>query len=294
LRLAELLVSVPLLLVTRRAGQPIASYYSRIVGPRNYEQVFKPMIDAVACQDTSAFGVEYLFKKRPSRRKDYPRSFTLAGGLGTLIEALASTPGIALETGAAAVATTRVEGVFRVRLADGSMRAARTLALAVPPAEGAALLGGCFPDVAGVLTEIRMNRLRSVGAAVGRDEIRLPTLAGIVACADRFYSVVSRDVVAHPECRGFTFHFRPGNRDGQSARMAEVLGLDRNRLEPVGTKEHEIPTLGPDHAARVARLDGLIAGRNLLLTGNYLRGLSLEDCAARSAAEASRLAAILD
>ncbi len=289
LHIPELVGSLPRLLVTRRAGQSIRSYYARVLGARNYERVFKAMFDAVACQDTSDFGVEYLFKKRPSRRKDYRRSFTLAGGLGTLIDALAATPGVTLETGAQVEAVTRDQGAFQVRLAGGSARAARVLALAVPPSRGAALLEGCFPDIAKLLAEIKLNRLFSVGVTIGRDAVAVPPLAGIVAPGDSFFSAVSRDVVPHPESRAFTFHFRDGDDEANLTRIAQVLGVPRERFDRVETAVHDLPTLGVDHAERIRRLDGLAAGRNLLVTGNYLKGLSLEDCVSRSADEAAKL-----
>ncbi len=293
LRIPELLVSVPRLLFTSRAGQSIRSYYSHIVGQGNFDRVFRALFNAVACQDTSEFGVDHLFKKRPGRRKDIRRSFTLAGGLGTFIEALATTPGLVLETGAGAVSVSREGGAFKVRLADGVTHCARVLALATPPNQAAALLEGCFPDISEHLSQIRVNHLYSVGVAIGREKVSLPPLAGIVSAGDTFYSVVSRDVVDHPECRGFTFHFQKADTQANIRRVEQVLGVEEAQFDRVEIKENEIPTLGVRHADLVRHVDNLAAGRNLLLTGNYFLGLSLEDCVARSVSEVGKLGDML-
>lgn len=289
LRFLELLRGSPRLLFTPRAGQTIGNYYARIVGPTNYRRVFKALFDAVACQDTTDFGVEYLFKKRPGRRKDFPRSFTLEGGIGTLIEALARTPGLEVRAGEGVAGVSREGAQYQVRLADGTTYLAPVLAIATPPPDAGELLAGCFPDIAELLSTIRINRLYSLGVTVERGAVSLPELAGIVSPGDLFYSVVSRDVVPHPGCRGFTFHFREGDRPANLRRVQEVLGVDESRFQRIVHKINEIPTLGPGHAELVRRIDSLAAGRNLLLCGNYFLGLSLEDCVARAASEGSKL-----
>jgi len=286
----ELLVALPRLLTTRRQGNTIRGYYSRVLGEGNYGRVFQALFNAVACQDAGGLGVEYLFKRRPSRRKDFPRSFTLAGGIASLLDALAATPGVAVETGAEVAGVTREDCAFRARLADGTVRTASFLALAAPPVAGAALLEPCFPDIARLLAEIPVNRLYSIGVAVDRSEVVLPVLAGVVAASDRFYSVVSRDVVPHPTLRGFTFHFKDRDAHANLGRVREILGLPDEKPEIVRERENAIPSLVAGHSEHVRRIDAAAGGRNLLLTGNYFGGLSLEDCVARSAVEAARLA----
>lgn len=289
LDIPELLLNAPRLFFTSRKGRSIHGYYSRIVGPRNFERVFKAMFDAVACQDTADFGVDFLFKKRPGRRKDFRRSFTLDGGLATLIAGLARTPGLEVRTGSAALSVSRSGGRYSVALADGTAVSAEFLALATPPADAASLLEGCFPDIARLLAEIKVNRLYSLGVSLSRDAVALPEIAGIVSPGDSFYSVVSRDVVPHPSCRGFTFHFREDDRDRNLQRTEQVLGARAERFDRVEHRVNEIPRLGVGHADLVRRIDGLASGRSLLLAGNYFLGLSLEDCVSRSAGEAGKL-----
>jgi oxygen-dependent protoporphyrinogen oxidase len=83
----EILRSAPRILFAQKDGHSIESYYSRLVGPGNFRRVLSPMLAAVPSQNADAFPATMLFKKRP-RRKDVLRSFTLAGGLRTLVEGL--------------------------------------------------------------------------------------------------------------------------------------------------------------------------------------------------------------
>src|SRR3990172_11015093 len=93
LNIVELLLSIPHLFTLKKTGRSIKSYYSRVVGKSNYERVFGHAFDAVISQKADDFPAEMLFKKRP-RRKDILKSFTLAGGLQTIIDSIESRPGI--------------------------------------------------------------------------------------------------------------------------------------------------------------------------------------------------------
>jgi protoporphyrinogen oxidase len=63
-------------------------------------------------------------------------------------------------------------------------------------------------------------------------------------------------------------------------------------LEARAGAARRLPSPRAGHADLVRRIDGLLAGERLLLTGNWFGGLAIEDCLARSAAEAERLAAL--
>ncbi len=289
----ELLVSVPRLFTSSRVGRTVASYYGSIVGSGNYDRVFGALFDAVACQDTREFGAEFLFKKRPGRRKDFRRSFTLAGGVKTVAEALASQPGLTVETGSGVEAISRTNDGFSLRLENGQVRVSRAIALAVPPPEAARLVEPMVPDAARLLAAIRMNPLYYVGVAVRRDRIAMRPLAGIVSSGDRFYSVVSRDVVPDSTLRGFTFHFRDDDMASNLTRIEEVLGVPRADFQNLVVKENALPSLGTAHADSMRRLDTLMADTGVLLAGNYFLGLSIEDCVTRSFALAAQIDRLL-
>lgn len=289
----ELLASVPRLFTASKAGHTVASYYGPIVGSGNYDRVFSALFDAVACQDTREFAVEFLFKKRPSRRKDFHRSFTLSGGLKSIAEALAGQLGVAVETGSGVDAVSRTNEGFSVRLESGQLQASRAIALAVPPPEAARLVAPIAPEAAELLSAIRVNPVYSVGVAVPRARVALRPLAGIVSSGDRFYSVVSRDVVPHPTLRGFTFHFRDDDMASNLRRIEEVLGVPRADFQNLVVRENALPSLGTTHAERTRRLDAALADAGVLLAGNYFLGLSIEDCVTRSFALAAQLDGLL-
>jgi len=91
--------------------------------------------------------------------------------------------------------------------------------------------------------------------------------------------------------RGFTFHFRPGRLDlnAKLARAATVLGVEPADFLHVRESINRLPAPGVEHPRRVAAIDAKMSREGLALTGNYLNGLSIGDCAERAAIETDRL-----
>ena len=288
----ELAVSLPRWLGARRAGATVAGYYGRLLGARNFQRVGRPMLSAVVSQDAADIPAELLFKKRP-RRKDVPRSFAVGGGLQSIPEAVAAQPGLTVRTGAVAERVERVGAAWRVTAGDGETLEAPTLALATGPDVAAALLAEALPALAGLLGGIGTVPLESEGVVVRADRVRLPRMAGLVGVEAPFWSVVTRDPVGHPDFRGFAAHFRPETPpEERTARLCSVLSVTPEALEARAGAARRLPSPRAGHAALVRRIDGLLAGERLLLTGNWFGGLAIEDCLARSAAEAERLAVL--
>jgi hypothetical protein len=105
--------------------------------------------------------------------------------------------------------------------------------------------------------------------------------------------VVTRDPVAHPSLRGFAFHFRPQTgAEERTGRVAAVLGIAPGDVLHRAERVNRLPAPVLGHEARLAGLDRLLAGGSLLVTGNYFGGLAIEDCVARSFAEAARFHAL--
>ncbi len=291
---AELLVSVPTLFTLKKAGQSMESYYSKIVGKTNYKKVFDPAFNAVICQKADGFPAEMLFKKRP-RRKEIFKSFTLAGGLQTITESIACQKGITLLTGREVQSIAAKSYGFDAAVADGAQFEAQALAVAASPAVAAKLLRTSFPELSVRLSQIGVVPVETVGIIVRKDALSLRPLAGIIAVDDSFFSAVSRDVVQHATYRGFSFHFKPGRVDQNAKlkRISEILGVSPSQMEHVVAKENIVPSLTVGHDALIRDIDGLVAGKKLLLTGNYFSGLAIEDCASRSLAESIRLKGML-
>ena len=286
----ELLRSVPNWFGANAEGKTVRAHYSRFVGPRNYERVLGPLLSAVPSQEAHDFPAEMLFKKR-ERRAEVMRSFTLPGGLRTAVERALEAPGIEVSTGRAATAVARAGDGFAVELAGGERVEAATLALAAPPAAAAALLSEVAPAVAEVAGRVAQAEVESLGLVVPRAKVEhVPYATFLIPLADRFHSVVTRDVVPDDDWRAFTFHFRPGlGPDQRLQRATEVLGIRRGDVESHAERRAELPSPRLGHAELVRELDRALAGTPVALTGNWFGGLSIEDCVLRSRAESERV-----
>lgn len=287
----ELLRSAPRLFTTKKDGKTVAEYYGRIVGRRNYDRLFRRLFAAVPSQPADDFPADMLFKRRP-RRKDVLRSFTVERGLMTVAEEVARRPRVRLVASTAAAALARAGDGWVVKTGDGRELRAAVVALAVPPPVGAALAKDAIPDLAAALARIRVAGVVSTGVVVRRDAVQLPKVAGIIPLDDRFFSLVSRDVVPDPRWRGFAFHFRAGTPEpDRLAAVEAVLGVARARFEAVVSREVVLPSPAVGHHHITAAIDRAVAGATLAVCGNYFAGLSIEDCVGRSITEAKRLAA---
>jgi UDP-galactopyranose mutase len=287
----ELLRSMPRLLGARKDGETVYSYYSRIVGRRNYGRVLGPMMSAVPSQSADAFPADMLFKSRSFRRKDFPRSFTLQGGLQALCEALAGLPGVTLAGGRRAVALERAGGRFAVTLEGGERHEAPVAAVAVPPSAAAALLRGAAPELAVQVARVKEASIDSLGVVVEAAKVSaIPVSMFLVPLDDAFHSIVTRDSVPDARFRAFAFHFKPGlGREDRLRRATEVLRVSRADLAEVAERTTVLPSPVLGHEQVVAEIGRLSAGARLAVTGNYFAGLSLEDCVARSRAEWARV-----
>ena len=289
----ELLRSLPRMFREKKQGQTVYSYYSRIVGRRNYGAVLGPMLSAVPSQSADAFPAEMLFKARATRRKDFPRSFTLRGGLGAVADGIARQPGISATTGRAATRVEAGAGRFAVIADDGERLEAPVLAVATTPSSAAGLLGGVVPELASIVARVKESAVETLGFAVRAEKVRLPVSMFLVPRDDAFHSVVTRDSVPDPDWRGFAFHFKPGQgREERLRRAAELLEVRPGDLEDVTEQRTVLPSPVLGHDEVVREIDRLSAGQRLAVTGNWFGGLSIEDCVERSRREWARVSAL--
>ena len=289
LAFGELFASAWRIFTERKAERSVGDYYGRLVGQRNWRRVFSPLFSAVPSQRADDFPAEMLFKRRP-RRKDFPRTFTLQNGLGTLVDRLVRDERITLRINAGANALARDDGGFAVSSQDGSTVRARRLALAMPPDRGARLLAPLLPTTAAALARVATTAIDSTGVVVAKTALPLPRLAGLVPREDVFFSAVSRDVVPDDRWRGLAFHFRPGlDREARLARIEAITGAKRTSFALVAEHHACLPSPALGHGAIVRAIDESLPGSRVYVTGNYFGGLALEDCVLRSAAEVQRL-----
>lgn len=288
----ELLTSLPRLAFTPKEGRSVEDFYTRVLGRRNYRDLFGHAFDAVICQSAGAFPAELLFRKKP-RRKGVMRSFTLPGGLEDLVRVLTQQPGLVLRLGQRVTGVRRVNGEFAIALGGSPEVRSRYLTLAVPPDQALALLPEGFDGARAALAGIGLSEIDSVAVAVPSEAVKLAPLAGLIGVHQDLLSMVSRDYLPDADHRGFTFHYRRTGQDPVThhRHIARVLGVAETDLKGVAHTTNRLPALRGDQGARVRAIDTALAGSPLALTGNYFNGLSLEDCLIRSAAEMQRLAA---
>lgn len=289
----RLLLSALRLPTALKAGHSVSEYYGRIVGARNYERVFGPLLSAVPSQRADAFPADMLFKRR-TRRKDVPRSFTLRGGLQSVVDAIAEDPQVTLRLSSEVVAVERTERGVRVRVDGGETLEARHLVVAVPPPVGGELLCEAAPAIAAALGRIASVTVRSVGVVVRKEALTVERVAGIIPVEGDFFSAVSRDVVSHPELRAFTFHLPPGVSEEEGVRTATaVLGIERPQVVDVVGSEVVLPSPCVGHEEIVSEIERACSQTPFFITGNYFGGLAIEDCAIRAKQEAGRLLAAM-
>lgn len=290
----EAAVSLPRMLGATKDGRTVAEFYGRIVGKGNYARVLGPMLSAVPSQSADAFPAGMLFKSRDTRRKDFPRSFTLRDGLQSAADALAKAPKVEVATGRTATSLAAAGSGWVVTTDDGERHEAGLVALATPPGTASALLAQAAPELSEKTAGLREAVVESLGFAVRASKVsRIPVSMFLVPKSDAFHSIVTRDSVPDADWRAFSFHYKPGlAAEGRLARAAQVLGLGRGDLEEVSERRTVLPSPVLGHEAVVAEVDRLLAGKPLALLGNWFAGLSIEDCVDRSRLEWRRVGAL--
>ncbi len=292
----ELLLSVPRLFTTKKAGLSVRDYYAAGLGAANYQDLFGPAFSAVICQEADDFPADLLFRRKP-RRKEVLRSFTLPQGLSEIPLAIAGQSGLTLRTGQTLQEVRRDGKGFRLLMADGDELSCATLSLATPPDVAARLLdapAGPVVDQKAVMAikGIGMREIETLVLCVSAQALgHLPPTAGFIAVDDAFNAMVSRDYLADGSYRGFSFHFRPGDLtpEDQQKRACAALGIAPAAIAGLVRVHNRLPALRVGHGERVARIDTALAGTRLGITGNWFQGVSVEDCLTRSHQECERL-----
>lgn len=290
LSIPELLMSAPNLFKLKKTGQSVKSYYSKIVGERNYADVVSHFFNAVPSQPTDDFPAEMMFKSR-EKRKDVLKNYTFREGLQSVAFAIAAQKGINIFTGMEVKGVRFENGKYIVRTASGDELTAPTLALAMPSALSSAMLSDVNPDIANHLGQLKAATVDSVGVIVRKENINLKPVAALISPGDVFFSAVSRDTVPDDNFRGFAFHFRPGlDEKVKRERITSVLGVSMSKIEHSDTRINTVPSLRMTHPQWLEKTNTLLADKKkLLLTGNYFGGMAIEDCVIRSKSESERL-----
>ena len=290
LNILELLLSGPNIFKLKKDGQSVKSYYSKIVGEKNYNDVISHFFNAVPSQKTDDFPADMMFKSR-EKRKDMLKNYTFKGGLQSVARVIAAKSGLNVFTSQDVNSVKFENGLYEVRSANGGEYAAKKLVLATPSAVASRLLWDINPDIANHLGQLKAAEVDSIGVIVRKEHVKLKPVAAIISPNDLFFSIVSRDTVPDDNYRGFSFHFKPGLDDkAKRARITEVLGVSFAKIEHTVSKINTVPSLRMGHHQWLDKSNAMLKGKkNLLITGNYFGGMAIEDCVSRSKSEVARL-----
>ncbi|MDR2130831.1 MAG: FAD-dependent oxidoreductase [Odoribacteraceae bacterium] len=276
-----------------KEGKSVGEYYRRVVGGRNYDRLFSRAFRAVICQEADDYPAGMLLKRRATCAREFPRKYTFAGGMQSLVEGIAGRAGIPLVTGTTVVALRRdgtANAPYTVACADGSTFRARSVALAIDPPAAAGLSRAVEPALAALLAALPVARVESLALVVKRDDAPVRPFSGIIPLGDDYLSVVSADPLGQPGYRGFTVHCKQGTLS-PGARLAtalRVLKLPPAAIVRQATVSHLLPSPRVEHARLGEQLRDATRHAGIHLLGNYFHGLSIEDCVNRSREEAAR------
>ena len=290
LNIIELLVAAPNFFKLKKTGLSVSSYYSKVVGERNYQEVIRHFFNAVPSQPADDFPADMMFKSR-EKRKDMLKNYTFKNGMQSVARAISAKSGLNIFTSQDVNSVLYKDGLYEIRSSGGGEYSAKTLVIATPSSVASTLLKGVNPDIASHLGQLKAALVDSVGVIVRKEHVKLKPVAAIISPNDVFFSVVSRDTVPDENYRGFVFHFKAGlDEKIKRSRITEVLGVGFSKIEHTESKHNTVPTLKLDHHQWLEKTDALLKGKkNLLLTGNYFGGMAIEDCVIRSKNEFARL-----
>lgn len=177
------------------AGESVAEFVARRLGPEASERLVGPFLTGVYAGDERRLGAEAVFPALVRHEREHgsivrgalasrgagPRGLSgihsTAHGLGGLAADLAGGLGDALRLGARVTGLAREDGVWRLEgagLGEGGGLRTRRLLLALPAAAAAALLEAPAPDLAARLRGIAYAPIVSLSAGVARADLARP------------------------------------------------------------------------------------------------------------------------
>ncbi len=281
----ELFFSLFRLFTSSKKGKTIKEYYAPIVGKRNYNKVFYRMFNTIAVQHAENFSAEYFLKKRKLKNKDYPKTFLLKNGMSSLIDKLAASENITIQTNFKATECVQRNGGFEVKNAANETVIAKDICFAATPQVNGNLLKEIHQELSDLLLHFPMQQVESRGLFMAKDKAPIDPIMFLTPLEGKCFSMVSRDVLPHSTLRGFSFHFEQDAPDKHSI-IHKVLGTDNQQIPSNNSTQHQLPLIPTGHAQRLEKIKTFAKDAGIYLVGNYFNGLSLEDCVERALEEA--------
>lgn len=263
-----------------KQGHSLKSYYSKVMGPRNYAHVLSHAFSSVLSQPADDYPATMLFNKRPQRREDILRKYTFSGGLQAAIERIhrASSFDIKMASG---VQSIDYEQQYQLKTEQQTFYC-NHLVMATPVQITTQLLQSIEPELSEQLSHISTAALETIGIIYNNGNLKAN--AGLISTDDIFYSSVSRDILPHHSLRGMSFHFPAGHLSFEEKlkHIINVLGISEKDIVNYYVKQQILPAPKVGHEAIIDRVDHMCESKSLTLIGNYFHGLSIEDCAVRA------------
>lgn len=234
--------------------------------------------------------------------------FSLRGGLGVVVDALAARLAGRIRTGARVVAVTRAGTGFRLTLDRAEAVEADAVILAVPAPVASGLVQQLDRDLATALAECAYGSSATISLAYPREAVRHPLDAAglviprevaraVVACTFASSKFAARAPAGSVLLRAFVGRY--GDASLLDADDAGLVTAVEGELEPllglsapadrwrVFRWPAAIPRYDDAHRGRVAWIRERAAAADLLLAGAAYDGIGLSDCVASGRLAAS-------
>jgi protoporphyrinogen oxidase len=273
-----------------KAGKTVEGFFRPITGGRNYDNLFRHAFSAVICQLADDYPAEIFLKKRNTRDKTFPRKFSFKQGISSLIDAILNKYKIEHLQSAEIVDINRENDIFIIEVKDGKRYRSKAVALATDPKTSSALLKNIEPEISALLSTILLFQSESLNVIIPKEKLNIREIAGIIDLSGEFMSAMSRDLIPDERFRSFTFHFEKGKLKLSEMvnLVCKVLCITESDITEQKFMEHSLSARRLKDIDIEKKTDSMLKNKRVYLTGNYFKGLSIEDCVTRSKREAER------
>lgn len=273
-------------------GKTVREYFRPIIGKSNYDKVFSNLFKAVISQKADEYPAEIFLKRRKIRNKNIVRKYSFSGGLASFLQNVVNKDNIPVKINHRVddIQYDNETNLFTVITNTGEIIKTHNIALATNPQTTAKLTQEIDKPISDILNPVSLFRTESLNVIVSQENLNISKIAGIIPLNNDFLSVVTRDVVEHPQLRSFTFHFEKGkkNKEEKINIICNVLNIDSDMILEQTQTEHVLPALRLNDLGMASKLDNVRNNQNIFILGNYFHGVSIEDCIHRSSDEFER------
>ncbi|MGX5690390.1 NAD(P)-binding protein [Arcticibacter tournemirensis] len=275
---------------TKKQNLSVRSFYSKILGTKNYLHFFHYLFQAILCQDPDHYPAGQLFRKRRRNRK-YPKSFSLKKGLDQILDIIAGNPSISTEY--YNITKITKEGELHV-LWSGPAKVAQTksICLACDPKSASLLLGDGWPALAGLLRRFPVVQVQSLLIGSNNAMTFSKRNKSLIGFDQPFYSAI---LYVIDDVKYWLFHFKENTMTvAERIRMiGDLFAAKEEEIYVVAAKSALLPAVSVECLALQSQIDMQTRDSAIFITGNYMNGLSVEDCCSRAKNEAERFHAAI-